>query len=85
MDTIRAFFPQNQGTFFDFQKRARKPPPLLSPSCPPESIAEQLYLVSSLEMDKKMREAAAELLDERLITKLDEGELVTTESKYQKT
>ena len=68
-----------------FKKGQGSLPPILSPSCAPESIAEQLYLVSSLEMDKKMREAAAELLDERLITKLDEGELVTTESKYQKT
>ena len=36
-------------------------------------------------MDKKVREAVAELLDERLIAKLSEGDLVATESKYQKT
>ena len=36
-------------------------------------------------MDKKVREAAAELLDERLIVKLSEGDLVATESKYHKT
>ena len=36
-------------------------------------------------MDKKVREAAAELLDERLIAKLNEGDLVATESKYHKT
>ena len=32
-----------------------------------------------------MREAAAELLNERLIAKLSEGDLVATESKYYKT
>ena len=32
-----------------------------------------------------MREAAAELFDERLIAKLSEGDLVATESKYYKT
>ena len=42
-------------------------------------------MVTSLEMDKKVREAAAELLDERLVTKLSEGDLVATESKYHKT
>ena len=36
-------------------------------------------------MDKKVREAAGELLDERLIAKLVEGDLVATESKYHKT
>ena len=41
-------------------------------------------MVTSLEMDKKVREAAAELLDERLIEKLSEGDLVATESKYHK-
>ena len=49
-----------------------------------ESTAEQLYLVISLEMDKKVRENAAELLDERLIAKLTEGDFVATESKYHK-
>ena len=33
MDTIRAFFSQNQGTFFDFQKRAGEVSPA---SCKPE-------------------------------------------------
>ena len=42
-------------------------------------------MVTSLEMDKKVREAAAELPDERLIAKLSEGDLVATESKYHKT
>ena len=42
-------------------------------------------MVTSLEMDKKMREAAAELLDERFVAKLVEGDLVATESKYHKT
>ena len=28
MDTIKAFFPQNQGTIFDFQKRAGEASPL---------------------------------------------------------
>ena len=36
-------------------------------------------------MDKKVREPAAELLDERLIAKLSEGDLVATASKYHKT
>ena len=36
-------------------------------------------------MDKKVRQAAAELLNERLIGKLREGDLVATESKYHKT
>ena len=34
-----------------------------------ESTAEQLFLVTSLEMPNKVREAVAELLDERLIAK----------------
>ena len=42
-------------------------------------------MVTSLEMEKKVREAAAELLDERLIAKLSEDDLVATESKYHKT
>ena len=42
-------------------------------------------MVILLEVDKKVREAAAELLDEKLITKLSEGDLVATESKYRKT
>ena len=50
-----------------------------------ESTAEQLYLVTSLDMDKKLKEAAAELLDKRLIAKLNEGDLVATEIKYRKT
>ena len=50
-----------------------------------ESTVEQLYLATSLEMDRKVREAAAELLDERLIAKLSESDLVATESKYHKT
>ena len=41
-------------------------------------------MVYSFEMGKKVREAAAELLDERLIAKLSEGDLVATESKYHK-
>ena len=49
-----------------------------------ESTAEQLYLVISLEMDKKVTKNAAELLDERLIAKLTEGDFVATESKYHK-
>ena len=36
-------------------------------------------------MDKKVTEAAAELLDERLIAKLSEGDVVAIESKYHKT
>ena len=35
-------------------------------------------------MDKKVRDAAAELLDERLIANLSEDDLVATESKYPK-
>ena len=50
-----------------------------------ESTAQQLYLVTSLEMDKKVKEAVAEFLDERLIAKLSEGDLVATENKHQKT
>ena len=42
-------------------------------------------MVTSLEMEKKVREAAAELLDERLIAKLSEDDLVAIESKYHKT
>ena len=38
MDTIRAFFPQNQGTFFDFQKRAGEASP------PPHLVARMLYI-----------------------------------------
>ena len=34
MYTIRAFF-QNQGNFFNFEKRARETPPLLSPLVAP--------------------------------------------------
>ena len=49
------------------------------------STTEQLYLVTSLEMDKKIRDSAAEMLDERLIAKLSEGDLIATESKYHKT
>ena len=36
-------------------------------------------------MGKKVREAASELLDERLTAKLSESDLVATESKYHKT
>ena len=36
-------------------------------------------------MDKKVKEAVAELLDERLIAKLSEGDLVATENNHQKT
>ena len=36
-------------------------------------------------MGKKVREAATELLDKRLIAGLSEGDLVATESKYHKT
>ena len=50
-----------------------------------ESTAEQPHLVTSLEMDKKVREAAAELLDERFIVRLSESDLTATESKYHKT
>ena len=42
-------------------------------------------MVTSLDMDKKVKEAAAELLDKRLIAKLSEGDLVATEIKYRKT
>ena len=42
-------------------------------------------MVTSSEMDKKVREAATELLDQRLIAELSEGDLVATESKYHKT
>ena len=35
-------------------------------------------------MDKKVKEAAAELLNERLIAKLSESNFVATESKYHK-
>ena len=41
-------------------------------------------MVTSLEMDKKVKEAAAELLNEGLIAKLSESNLVATESKYHK-
>ena len=34
MDTLRAFFVQNQGNFFDFQQRAGEASPL-PPSCAP--------------------------------------------------
>ena len=37
MDTVRAFFLQNQGTFFDFQKRAGEVSPPSPPSCAPAS------------------------------------------------
>ena len=50
-----------------------------------ESTAEQLFLVTSLEMPNKVREAVAELLDERLIAKFSEGDHLATESKYHKT
>ena len=40
---------------------------------------------SNYYMDKKLKEAAAELLDKRLIAKLNEGDLVATEIKYRKT
>ena len=50
-----------------------------------ESTAEQLFLVTSLEMPNKVREAVAGLLDERLIAKFSEGDHLATESKYHKT
>ena len=39
MDSVRGFFFQNQGTFFDYHKKGRGGLPL-PPSCPPLSVAE---------------------------------------------
>ena len=38
MDTIRAFFFQNRGTFLIFKKGQGRPPPTLTPSCAPGFI-----------------------------------------------
>ena len=39
------FFPENQGTFFDFQKRAGKASPLPFPSCAPETMKTLGYYI----------------------------------------
>ena len=49
MEIIRAFFFQNQGTFFDFQKRAGEVFQF-DPSCAPVNVAE--YALISLNIPK---------------------------------
>ena len=39
----------------------------------------------TLKLDKRVRDAATKLLDEKLIARLSEGDLVATEACYHKT
>ncbi len=52
--------------------------------CDKDDNDNPLHQVRTLGLDKQVREAAELLLDEKLLAKLSEGDLVATEARYHK-